>query len=151
MKLYFIALCCIFSQILFAQKNAYIPLYLQDTTNVDGKQFTWDKTAESDNFILIWGNTVGTDPSSYSDPNLAFNPQVILDTLEYIYHKFKTFKFVDDQPGTNLSLYKIPVVMYNTWGPDGAQGYANGGDADGVIGAFWVHPIAMHGGHVAAH
>ena len=135
----------------FSQKSAYIPLYLQDTTSIDGSQFTWSKTAESDNFTLIWGNTVGTDPATYSDSTLAFEPAVILDTLEAIYRAYKDFGFANDSVGTNLSVYKIPVIMYNTWGATGAEGYANGGDADGVIGAFWVHPIAMHGGHVAAH
>lgn len=129
----------------------HIPNYLLDTFTVDGKQFSWDKTAESDNFILIWGNTVGTDPTQHPDPNLAFNPVKILDTMEYIYAEFKTLGFVDDAPGTNMSKYKIPIVMYGTWGPNGAQGFANGGDADGIIGAFWVHPTAMLDGGVAAH
>jgi len=135
----------------YSQKAAYIPLYLQDPNNVDGAQFSWNKTAQSDNFIIIWGNTVGTDPASYPDPDLSFNPVAILDTLEIIYQQFKSLGFVDDTIGTNLNKYKIPVVIYNTWGLNGAMGYANGGDADGVIGAFWVHPIAMHTGHVAAH
>lgn len=134
-----------------AQKSVYIPLYLQNPNTPDGSQFSWDKTAQSDNFILIWGNTVGTDPANYSDPDLAFHPQAILDTMEFIYTRFKALGFLDDTTGTHLSQFKIPIVMYNTWGPDGAQGYANGGDADGVIGAFWVHPIAMHDGGVAAH
>ncbi len=134
-----------------AQKTAYIPAYLLDITTVDGAQFTWDKTAQSDNFTLIWGNTVGTTPATYADPDLAFDPAIILDTLEAIYATYKTLGFAQDTPGTNLHQYKIPVVMVNTWGPAGATGWASGGDADGVIGAFWVHPLAMHGGHVAAH
>ena len=149
--LFLLLTCCItFSAI--AQKTAYIPAYLLDTTTVDGAQFTWSKTAQSPNFTIIWGNTVGTDPAAYTaDTTIAFDPSVILDTMEYLYARFKTMGFLDDSVGTNLAIYKIPIVMYNTWGPLGATGYANGGDADGIIGAFWVHPIAMHGGHVAAH
>lgn len=135
-----------------AQKQAYIPLYIQDNTTPEGSQFTWDKTAQSDNFTLIWGNTVGTDPASYTiDPQLTFNPQTILATMEMLYTEYKALGFLDDATGTNLSLYKIPVIMYGTWGADVAQGYANGGGADGVIGAFWVHPVAMQTGDVAAH
>jgi hypothetical protein len=134
-----------------AQKTAYIPNYLLNPTTVDGSQFTWSKTHQSANFTLIWGNTVGDNPANYPDPDLAFDPVALLDTMEYIYAAFKGFGFPDDTPGTNLSQYKIPIVMYGTWGPNGAQGFANGGDADGVVGAFWVHPIAMKDGGVAAH
>jgi len=135
----------------FAQKTAYIPLYLQNTNDVNGAQFTWSKTQQSANFTLIWGNTVGTNPANYPDPDLSFNPVAILDTMEYIYAAFKGLGFLDDAAGTNLSQYKIPIVVYNTWGPNGAMGWANGGDADGVIGAFWVHPNALDDGGVAAH
>ncbi|MEO6760312.1 MAG: DUF6055 domain-containing protein, partial [Saprospiraceae bacterium] len=72
-----------------AQKTAYIPLYLQNPNTNDGSQFSWSKTAQSANFTLIWGNTVGTNPANYPDPNLAFNPAKILDTMEYIYGAFK--------------------------------------------------------------
>ena len=136
---------------LAAQKQVYIPNYLKDTNTIDGKQFSWDKTHESENFILIWGETVGTDPKNYSDPDLQFDPVAVLDTMEYIYNVFKNNDFLDDSPGTNMSKYKTIIVMYNTWGSNGAQGWANGGDADGVIGAFWVHPNGIRDGGVAAH
>lgn len=139
------------SNFLIAQKSVYIPNYLRDTNDPNGAQFTWDKTAESDNFILIWGNTVGTDPANHPDPDLQFVPQQLLDTMEFIYDEFKTLDFVDDAPGTRLAEFKVPIIIYNTWGPNGAMGWANGGDADGVIGAFWVHPNAMRDGAVAAH
>ena len=149
--LLFLFISC-FSSAAYAQKTVYIPAYLQDPLNNDGAQFTWDKTAESTNFILIWGNTVGTNPANYTtDPSLAFNPATILDTMEFIYTSYKQLGFLDDSAGTHLSQYKIPIVIYGTWGAAGAQGFANGGDADGVIGAFWVHPTAMLDGGVAAH
>jgi hypothetical protein len=145
--------CCFISLAgtAFAQKTAYIPNYLLNPNDVNGAQFTWSKTRQSANFTLIWGNTVGTDPANHPDPNLRFNPDAMLDTMETIYTAFKDLGFVDDAAGTNLSQYKIPIVVYGTWGPNGAQGFANGGDADGVIGAFWVHPAALQDGGVAAH
>ncbi len=149
--LYTILLTITLSSIGAAQKSVHIPNYLQDTNTVDGKQFTWDKTYQSENFILIWGNTVGTDPNSYLDPDLQFNPIAVLDTMEYIYTKFKSLGFMDDAPGTKLSQFKVVIVIYGTWGPNGAQGFANGGDVDGIIGAFWVHPNGIRDGGVAAH
>ena len=151
-KLLRIALLLLAMQLASAQKSVYLPLYLQDPNTGESSQYSADKTAQSDNFILIWGNTVGTDPSSYTeDPTLAFNPTTILATMESIYADFKELGFIEDGPGTNLSLYKIPVIMLNTWGPGIGEGYAFGGQSDGVIGTFWVHPIAMQTGDVAAH
>lgn len=150
-KLILLVMALAFQNIVCAQKVVYIPNYLKDLNNADGKQFSWDKTYETDNFILIWGETVGVDPKNYSDPDLQFDPVAVLDTMEYIYKKFKDNDFLDDSPGTNLSKYKVVIVMYNTWGPNGAQGFANGGDVDGVIGAFWVHPNGIRDGGVAAH
>ncbi len=135
----------------FAQKQVYIPAYLRNINDVNGKQFSMTKTAQSPNFILIWGNTVGTDPASYPDRGLAFNPKTVLDTLEAVYIMFKKSGLIYDEPGTQMAKYKSVVIMYNTWGPNGSEGFANGGTADGVIGAFWCHPDAMRDGGVMAH
>jgi carbonic anhydrase/acetyltransferase-like protein (isoleucine patch superfamily) len=151
MKKYIFILFTIYTTLAFAQKNIYIPNYLLDTNTVDGKQFTWSKTAQSPNFVLIWGDEVGLDPTKATIPDLVFTPQNILDTMESIFQVFKDLGFANDDAGTNLSKYKIPIMMLNTFGPNGAVGWAFGGDVDGVIGAFWAHPLAMQSGHVAAH
>ncbi len=142
---------CLWIQLVSAQKEVYIPAYIQDPLTVDGSQFTWSKTSESENFTIIWGDSVGLDPLVASNPDLVFNPLAVLDTLERIYSAFEDLGFAQDIPGTNLHQYKIPVIMLNTFGPSGATGWAFGGDVDGVIGAFWVHPLAIKDGHVAAH
>lgn len=151
MKFFATVLSILFVSNLFSQKEVYIPNYIRDTNTVEGNQFTWSKTAQSENFFLIWGEGVGEDPTQASNPDLRFNPQSILDTMEFIYTVFEEFGFVIDTPGTNLSVYKVPIVMLNTYGPGVAEGWAFGGDVDGVIGAFWAHPLAMQTGHVAAH
>jgi len=151
-KFLFILILNILSlQYLNAQKEVYVPAYLKDIQTVDGSQFSWSKTAQSPNFILIWGNEAGLNPLNAPDPDLRFDPTAVLDTMEWIYTKFKEFGFINDDTGTNLGKYKVPVIMLNTFGPDGATGWAFGGDVDGVIGAFWAHPLSMNGGHVAAH
>lgn len=136
---------------LYAQKEAYIPLYLLDQSTVDGQQFTWSKTLQSDNFTLIWGDAAGENPLLSTDPDLVFNPAAVLDTMEAIYAEFLALGFASEVPGNQLSQYKIPIIMLNTFGPGGAEGWAFGGDVDGVIGAFWAHPLSMQAGNVAAH
>lgn len=150
-KLYSTLFVLLLSFNILSQKTAYIPNYLLDLSTIDGQQFSWSKTQESQNFTLIWGDSAGINPLLSSDPDLVFNPSQILDTMEWIYEQFHNYNFIDDSPGTNLSVYKIPIIMLNTFGPGGAQGWAFGGDVDGVVGAFWAHPLAMQDGQVAAH
>jgi len=140
-----------FSKFVVAQKTAYIPLYIQDVTTVEGSQFTWTKTDQSANFTIIWGDSAGLNPTMASNPNLVFNPMSILDTMEVIYQEFINLGFANDIAGTNLNQYKIPIIMLETFGPTGGTGWAFGGEVDGVIGAFWANPLAMQNGHVAAH
>jgi len=134
-----------------AQKTAYIPAYIRDTNTVEGRQFRVDHTAQSQNFLLIWGTGVGSDPTQAANEALRFDPQQVLDTLEYVYTRCKELGLVNDAPGTKASRYKFVVVMYNTWGPGGPEGWANGWAVDDTIGAFWVHPQATRTGIVTAH
>ena len=50
-----ITLLCLNTQISFAQKEVYLPNDFQNPNEPEGAEFTWDKTYESDNFILICG------------------------------------------------------------------------------------------------
>lgn len=139
------------SGVVFSQKTSYIPLYIQDTSTIEGSQFTWTKTAQSANFTIIWGDSAGLDPTVATNTNLVFNPMNILDTMETIYQEFINIGFANDTIGTNLNLYKIPIIMLNTYGPSGPTGWAFGGQVDDKIGAFWANPLAMQDGGVAAH
>ena len=134
-----------------AQKQAYVPAYIRDTNTVEGRQFSWDKTAQSTNFLLIWGDGVGPSPQTFTDPNLRFDPKQILDTMEYIFRRCDELGMIHDEPGTQASKYKYVIVMYNTYGPGGPEGWANGWAVDDTIGAFWVHPNATRDGGVIAH
>jgi hypothetical protein len=102
-----------------AQKKAYVPAYIRDTSTIEGRQFSWDKTAQSENFFLIWGDAVGTKPAEYSDPNLRFDPRQILDTMEYIFRRCDELGMIHDEPGTQASKYKYVIVLYNSYGQGG--------------------------------
>ena len=111
MKFLITMMLFVISQTTLAQKEVYLPNDFTNPNEPEGMEFTWDKTRESENFILIWGNEATTDPLNAPDPNLRFDPEGILDTLEYIYDEFVDFGFAQDLPGTNLYQYKIVVVM----------------------------------------
>lgn len=140
------------STLMYAQKNAHIPQYLIDSSTHDGAQFSWDKTLQSDNFIVIWGNTVGADPLNYKDTlDYAFNPNQVLKDMESIYKVYKDCGFAIEKPGSNLAKYKIPLVMNHTFGAKGSVGWAFGGSQDDIMGTLWLHPLASKGGHASAH
>src|SRR6185436_2997231 len=134
-----------------AQKTVFIPS--EFSTDPALKTWSWDKSYQSTNFVLFWGNVVGATPATYSDANLRFNPQSVCDTLEKIYTKYiADIAFCSDAPTKNLGKYKLIIVMNETWGITGEPtGWAFGGTYDGVIGAMWVHPNATRDGGVISH
>lgn len=134
-----------------AQKRAYVPAYIRDTSTVEGRQFSWDKTAQSANFFMIWGDSVGTDPSKFTAEDLRFDPKQVLDTMEYIYARCNEMGMINRSPDSKANLYKYVIVMYNTYRGNGPTGWANGWAVDDSIGAFWVHPSATRDGGVIAH
>ncbi len=144
-------LLCLTAAVSHAQKRAYIPAYIRDTATVEGRQFTWSKTAQSTNFLMIWGDSVGTDPSTFPAEDLRFNPKQVLDTMEYVYARCKEMGMINQFPDSRANVYKYVIVMYNTYGAKGPQGWANGWAVDDSIGAFWVHPGATRDGGVIAH
>jgi hypothetical protein len=140
------AICCS----LVAQKTVYIPTAFN--TDPVLRSWSWSKSYQSANFVLFWGNVVGTNPTIYPDANLRFNPHSICDTLEYIYTRYiNDIGFCSDAPAKNLGRYKIIIVMNDTWGNGGPTGWAFGGAYDGTIGAMWVHPNATRDGGVTSH
>jgi hypothetical protein len=135
---------------LFA-KSVYLP---NDFSNdpVISSQWSWDKSYQSTNFVVFWGNIVGTNPANYSNPDLRFNPQDICNYLEGSYAKFITeIGFCSDTADKNLGQYKIIVMMNDTWSGGGPSGWAFGGAYDEVIGALWIHPNATRDGFVLSH
>lgn len=129
----------------FAQKEVYIP---RSFSNVD---WSWERSYESENFVVFWGPTVGDNPITYTDSNLSFDPAVVTGYLEDIYDRYiQEYGFIEETD--SLAKYKVIVVMNETWGPDVFTGWAFGGSYDDVIASMWVHPrAATTDGWVLAH
>ncbi|MBU3741890.1 MAG: hypothetical protein FGM24_06340 [Candidatus Kapabacteria bacterium] len=143
--------CLVAASTTFAQKRAYVPAYIRDTSTIEGKQFSWDRTRQSKNFLMIWGSAVGNDPSKHENPDLRFDPAQVLDTMEYVYDRCHELGMINTDSSSMANRYKYVIVMYNTYGEGGPEGWANGWAVDDSIGAFWVHPGATRDGGVIAH
>ncbi|MBN1416994.1 MAG: DUF1533 domain-containing protein [Bacteroidales bacterium] len=132
------------------EKQVYIA---NDLKNHD--EWSWDKTAQSDNFVLFWGDLTGSDPLHPANGNsgIAFDPSKILSKLEgCLAFYVDSLNFITNKDEGNMAHYKFIIVMCNTWADGGYDGYATGGSWDGVIGAMWIHPSATGGsGFVLAH
>lgn len=132
----------------FAQKTVYIPAQF---STAPWNQWSWDKSYQSTNFVIFWGNVVGTNPTTYSNPDLRFNPAQVAGYLEASFTKFVNEVGFVTNTG-NLGSRKIIVVMNDTYtGSGGPTGWAFGAGYDNVIGAMWVHPGATRDPYVLSH
>ncbi|MBN2698441.1 MAG: T9SS type A sorting domain-containing protein [Bacteroidales bacterium] len=113
--------------------------------------FSWDRTAQSDDFIVYWGEKITGEPTDAVNGDLAFDPQNILGILEDLLVYFvDTIHFITNPDTLNMGRYKHEVVMNETWN-SGFTGWAFGGWADEKIGGMWIHPRATNGPATLAH
>lgn len=116
--------------------------------------FSWDRTAQSENFIVYWGGQIQGDPADAVNGNLQFDPNNILQIMEALLsYMIDTISFIDNADEGNMARYKHEIVMNETWNDENVfTGYAFGGwIEDGKAGGMWIHPIATGGPAVLAH
>ncbi|MFO7998069.1 MAG: DUF6055 domain-containing protein, partial [Bacteroidales bacterium] len=115
--------------------------------------FSWNNTAQSENFIIFWGKNITGDPTDSRNGDLRFNPATILETLEDILvYMTDSIGFIDNADQGNMSRYKHEVVMNETWTDGAFSGWAFGGWVrDGLAGGMWVHPRAAADPGLLAH
>lgn len=136
----------------FSQKTVFWPNEWNNPNDDFYNRLSYDRSYQSDNFVIFWGDLVGTNPANYSDPAKRFNPVSVADTLEAIYDRFITeLGYVSDDPSTNLGKYKIIIVMLGTFTPPERNGFAFGGSYSNTIGAMWVDPSATRDGGALSH
>lgn len=113
--------------------------------------FSWERTAQSENFIVYWGEKITGDPSDEANGALSFDPQYVLNVLEDLLTWFNdSIGFIENTDSLNMGTYKHEIVMNETWN-NGYTGWAFGGSVDGMIGGMWIHPGAVRGPAVLAH
>ena len=129
---------------LVAQKVVYIP----EEWGRRGIPYSMERSYQSENFVLFWGENAGIDPT-LAPSDIRFTPSVVAATLESVYSFFMNeIKLIPpDKP--NISQYKLIIVLNETWNPlsNGTAiftGWAFGGSYDSKIGAMWIHPKATN-------
>ncbi|MFC4062457.1 DUF6055 domain-containing protein [Planomonospora corallina] len=103
-----------------------------------------ERTKESANFILLWGDRSGTDPEN-APAQYRFDPDGVLGQLEKLYSfHVDTMRFT---PETGLpAQHKIIVVVTTTWSDAPLDAWATGGSTDGRVGVINIAPGAAQPG-----
>ena len=126
------------------EKEVYVP---KDILAL--KEFSWDQTAQSKNFVAFWGSKTGPNPLKPSAGGVSFDPNVILNELETYYTFYlDSMKFILNPNEGNMGKYKFAIVLFNSWNVGYADNGAYGASVDDVIGCMWMTP---RGGFVIAH
>jgi hypothetical protein len=124
-----------------AAKTVYTPAGWQRTGEVPWAR---ERSKESANFILLWGEKAGSDPRR-APADIRFDPDDVLAQLEQHYGFYLgTLKFTPEV-GV-VAQYKIVVIVTNTWNRAELNAWANGGCADDKIGVINVQPGAVKPG-----
>lgn len=137
-----------------AQKTVFTPTEWSNSGHEYYNRMSPDRMYQSDNFVLYWGDLVGTNPQNASDAGLRFNPKAVADTFEFIFKRFITdLKFINNAPNTNFGKYKTPVMILGTFsgGDDRTTGFAHASSYSNTIGAMFVHPSAVKDGGAISH
>src|SRR5690349_10149840 len=124
-----------------AAKTVWIPARWQSTGEVPWAQ---NRTRESADFILLWGEKSGTDPKTAAG-DYRFDPDDILSQLETLYGYYvSTMRFT---PETGLlAQHKIIVIVTRTWNRTELDAWATGGSTDDRVGVINIAPGAAQPG-----
>ncbi|MBT0768195.1 hypothetical protein KIH74_04630 [Kineosporia sp. J2-2] len=120
-----------------ANKAVYIPAGWKQTGEVPWSE---DRSKESTNFKLLWGEKSGTEPESAS-ADYRFDPDSILTQLEDLYSFYMDDMEFTPEDGL-LAEYKIVVIVTNTWNRTELSDWATGGSVDGKVGVINIDPDA---------
>lgn len=142
------------SCIAVGQKTLFTPTEWSNPNNEFYNKISTSRMYESTNFVVYWGDKVGTNPASYSEAALRFTPKSVTDTLETSFKRYVTdLKFVSNASTKNLGKYKIIIMMMNTWNSTDPrlQAFAQASSFSNTIGAMFVHPEATRDGGALSH
>ena len=92
-KLLLLVVVFLASHFAIAQKTLFTPTEWSDPNNEFYNKVSSSRKYESTNFVLYWGDKVGTNPAAYPDAALRFTPKSVADTLETSFKRYNRFAF----------------------------------------------------------
>lgn len=122
--------------------NEFSAMDFNDTNS----RWCFQRSRESEHFIVFWEPGFGLDPKKSSNP---LDVDLMLERAEHLFHVYAdSLGFVIPGKSMSTDTYKIEIfVMYQT------EWLATGSGYDDKIGALWCNPWALQaaGGHTLAH
>jgi uncharacterized protein DUF6055/cellulose binding protein with CBM2 domain len=119
-------------------KTVYIPARWQQTGEVP---WVPERTRESRDFILLWGDLSGTNPLN-APSQYRFDPDNVLSQLESLYSFYINQMQFTTETGL-LAQHKIIVIITRTWtNKPNLEAWATGGSVDGRVGIINIAPAA---------
>lgn len=138
-----------FSVTLFADgKKVYVPSSFGNSDlNDTSSQWCYQRSVETDNFILFWEAGYGTNPATTANSSYRVNPTTVLDVAEKSFKYYRdVLKFVHIGNSKTDSLKMIILLFYST------EWMASGSGIDDMIGLLNLSAnAAKAGGHTIAH
>ncbi|MDA3882910.1 MAG: DUF6055 domain-containing protein [Bacteroidales bacterium] len=145
-KIYYILALLFISLCVQAQKTIYIPGFIgtMDLNN-PASQWCYNRSAESENFVVFWEAGFGNDPSA-AETDYRVNINTMLEVAELSYH-VNIDSLGMAIPGSSVTdNYKMMIfLLYST------EWVANGSGQDETVGVLHVNPAAASSATVLAH
>jgi hypothetical protein len=135
----------VFSLPILAQKTVYIPSSFEDPNNTSSR-WSYERSKESENWIVFWESGFGSDPSDDSDASLRVDVDYLLEVAEKSFKmNCDSLKFVIKGSSKTDNYKMIVLLQYSKdW-------TANGAGEDETVGLFTVSAPAAKEGVVIAH
>lgn len=135
-----------------AQKQVYIPQSMRAALESDDGQWSYERSRQSENFIIFWEKGFGSDPSTASAPaGSSFNYRVDVD--EVLRVADEAFDYYTDELGfvvrgaSKTDTYKMVIRLYYQ-----EEWLATGSGEDDMIGVLNINPATVQpAGHTVAH
>ncbi len=129
-------------EIFVGQKSIYIPASFSDPSN-PSSQWSYERSIESDNFILFWEEGYGTDPGDDPDSDLRANVNDVLSIAEKSYKMYRDSLKLVNQGASKTDEYKMIILLFYT-----KDWIATGSGVDDEIGLLNLSAWGARSGNI---
>ena len=126
------------------EKELYIPkeVYRVPENNdyTDNESdYSFERMAESDNFVLFWHKEYGKDPSVNENENKTFDVDSVLALSEIVYDTYVNDLKIVEKGNSVTDNHKLLIYVFG-----GDEGTAFGGGEEDKIGILWTNATRIN-------